>query len=176
MLSRHLAPRGHLLRADERRHVVEDEDNAFRQTDVADQGRRGHREMNLLTVARDRDLLSRRFGAAAAQALEQRRDRLQVGPIESGLRGLADNRSIQTEQPGRRAVDGRDRARRVHRDDARRDALENRLDVAPPPFALLVFAFQLDRGAVDLAAAGGKLARHRVESLDERAELVGSTR
>ena len=52
---------------------------------------------------------------------------------------------LQRDRVERRAVDRRNSAPRVHRYDARRDPLENRLDVAPPAFHLDVFALENER-------------------------------
>ncbi len=92
---RHLAPRGHLLRADERRHVVEHEDDAFGRAAVADQRRRDGGEMQLLPFARQRDLLRRRLRLAARGVGEQRAERLQVGAIEHRARRLADDLPVR---------------------------------------------------------------------------------
>ena len=83
---------------------------------------------------------------------------------------------FEAQQPRRGAVDRGDRAGGVDRDDAGRDALEDRLDVAPAAFDLDVLALELDRRALDLAAARRQLAGHRVERFDERAELVVALR
>ena len=173
---RHLAPRRDLLRANERRHIVEDQHDALRRAAVADERGGDRRKMQLLTFARNRDFLRGRLGLAAAGPGQQRAERLQIGTAEDAERRLADDRSLDAQEPRRRAVDRRDPAGRVHRHDARRDALQNRLDVAPPPFDLLVFPFELDGRSLDLAPARLELDRHRVECVDERAELVVALR
>ena len=174
--ARHLAPGGDLLRADERRDVVEHQHDAFRRPALADERRRHGRQMNLLAVASHGNLLRGRLGHGAARTREQRRQRPEIGPVEHGERGLADNRARQAEQPRRRAVDRRDRAAGIDRDDAGRDALQNGLDVAAALLHLEMLALELDRRPVDLAAARRQLARHRVERVDERAELVVALR
>jgi hypothetical protein len=50
------------------------------------------------------------------------------------------------------------------------------VDVAATAFHLLVLALELNRAAIHLAAAGRQLARHRVEGLHERSELVVALR
>ena len=174
--SRHLAPGRDLLRADERRHIVEHQHDAFRRPALADERRRHGRQMDLLPVAGDGNLLRGRLRHGAAGSGEQRRQRLEIGPIEHGQRGLADNRAGQAEQPRRRAVDRRHRAAGIDRHDAGRNALENRLDVAAALLHLEMLPLELDRRSVDLAAARRQLARHRVERVDERAELVVALR
>src|SRR5437667_461513 len=90
--------------------------------------------------------------------------------------GPPDDRAVEAEEPRRGAVDRRDRARSIHRDDAGRNPLENRLGVAPADLGLDMFSLELDRGTLHLAPARRQLARHRVEGLDERAELVVALR
>ena len=55
--ARHLAPRRGLLRANERRDVVEDHHHAIGRAIVAAQRRGHHREMDLAPFERDRDVL-----------------------------------------------------------------------------------------------------------------------
>ena len=91
---RHLAPRGDLLRADERRDVVEHEHGALGRAGFADERRRHGGEVQLLAVAGDR-----RSPAAPARAWrparagEQRAERLQIGAVEHRARRLADDRA-----------------------------------------------------------------------------------
>src|SRR6185503_11949714 len=107
---------------------------------------------------------------------DQRAERLEVGAIEDRPRRLSHRLPVEAEQSRRRAVDRGDGAAAVNRDDTGGDALEDRLDVAAPSFDLDVLSLELDRPAVDLAAAGRQLGRHRVERLDERPELVVALR
>ena len=82
----------------------------------------------------------------------------------------------QAEQPRRRAVDRRHRAAAIDRHDAGRNPFQDRLDVAAALFHFEMLPFEIDRRAVDLPAARRQLARHRVERLDQRAELVVALR
>ena len=85
---RHLAPRRHLLRADQRRHVVEHEDQPFGRAALADQRRRDRREMQLLAVALNGDLLGGRLRArrAGPGSSEPGAKRLQIGALEHRAR------------------------------------------------------------------------------------------
>ena len=60
----------------------------------------------------------------------------------------------------------------ANRHHAGRDALEDRLDVAAPLVELGVLALHLDPRSFEAPLAGRQLAGHRVEGLDQRAELV----
>ena len=62
------------------------------------------------------------------------------------------------------------------RDDAGRDPFEHRLDVAAALVELGVLALHLDARALEAALARRQLPRHRVERLDQRAELVARLR
>ena len=72
--ARDLAPCGDLLRADERRHVVQHENLPFVRAAVADQRRRHDRQMRLVPLARDRDLRSTGWRLRVAPLREERRD------------------------------------------------------------------------------------------------------
>ena len=76
--ARDLAPRGDLLRADERRHVVQHQHHAFVRAAVADERRGDDGQMHLLPFAHDRDLLRDRLGDFAARRAEERAERLEV--------------------------------------------------------------------------------------------------
>src|SRR5205807_5423503 len=127
------------------------EDDAFGRAAVADERRGDRRQVNLLALARNRDVLRGRLGLAAARAGEELAKRLQIGPAEYAADRLSDNRAVDAQEARGRAVDRRDQTRRVHRHDAGRDALENGLDVASPAFDLLMLALELDRRSLDLA-------------------------
>ena len=58
-----LAPRRDLLGPDERGHVVEDEDGPFARAGLADQRRGDRRQMELVSIAREGDLLRRRISS-----------------------------------------------------------------------------------------------------------------
>ena len=73
-------------------------------------------------------------------------------------------------------VDRADAAVGADRHDAGRDALEHRLDVAAALVELGVLALHLDARPLEPPLAGRQLARHRVERLDQRAELVARLR
>ena len=64
----------------------------------------------------------------------------------------------------------------VDRDDAGGDAVEHRFDVAAAAFDVLMLALELDRRALEPPPAGGQVASHAVERLDQRAELVARLR
>ena len=78
----------------------------------------------------------------------------------------------QPQQPRGRGVDGGHGAVGVDRHDAGRDAFEDGLDVAPPPFGFLRLALEIDGRALQLAPAAGQFLGHAVERLDQRPELV----
>ena len=73
-------------------------------------------------------------------------------------------------------IPGADAAGRIDRDDAGGNAIEDRFDVPPAPLDVLVLSFELDGRPLEPPAAGGQLARHAVERVDQRAELVAAFR
>ncbi len=177
---RHVAPRRHALRPDERRHVVEDQDRAAGTAIVAQQRRRRRREVELAPVAQ-------RARSPAPPAApppprrrarwhEQRRERLQILAPAQVLGPRADDRAVDFEEAQRRAVDRFDLPVGPERDDASRDALEHRLDVLPALVELLVLALEIEARVFELALARRQLSGHRIERLDERAELVARLR
>ena len=108
---RHLAPRGDLLRPDERRHVVEHQHDAFVRAAVADERRRHGREVKLLPVP-----LHARFPGRPAEPLargragDQRLERLEIGRVEHRARpAWPTTDAIEAEQARGGAVDHRDR-------------------------------------------------------------------
>src|SRR6185436_1227242 len=129
----------------------------FRRAALADQGGGDDREMEFLSLALQRDLLRGWLAAAPPRAGQPDCDGLEVRPLEHGLSRLADDRTIEAEQPRRRGIDGRDGTARVHRDHTGRDPLEDGFDIASAAFHLVVLAFELDRRALALATAGRKL-------------------
>ena len=62
----------------------------------------------------------------------------------------------------------------INRDHARRDALENGFDIAPPPFDFDVLPLERNRAALDAASARGQFAGHRIERFHQRPELVAA--
>ena len=132
--------------------------------------------MQFPTFTCDGDFLDARLRLSTAGAGEQCTDRLQVGPVQRGQCRLADAVPIQIEQSGGGAVDGADGPRRVNRDHARRDSLENGFDIAAPPLHFLVLPFELHRGPFNLSPARRELTGHGVERDHERAELVVALR
>ena len=107
---RHFAPRGHLLRANQRRHIVEHQHDALGRPRVADERRRNGREMHLLPFPRQRDVIRGRLHLAVSGTGQHLAKRLQVRPVEDGQRGLSDNLPVQTQEPRGGAVDRRNRA------------------------------------------------------------------
>ena len=57
-------------------------------------------------------------------------------------------------------------------DDASRNAVEHGLDVLPAAFDVLVLLLQLDRRSLEPETAGGEIAGHAIECVDQRCELV----
>ena len=104
---RDVAPRRDALRANERRHVVEHEDRAFRPAVVAGEQRRRRGQVNLAVVARQRDFLhdapaTRRRGRlrpAGSKRLQIRRGRT------SPCAGRPMRGRVQPEQPAGGAVE-----------------------------------------------------------------------
>ncbi len=172
----HLPPGRYLLRSDERRHIVEYEDGALLRPRLPVQGARHCRQVDLAIVAHQRDLLRRRFGAAAQHFVQQVEQRCEIAPGEHIVRRAAGRVRIEAEQTGGRGVDRGDETGRVDGNDAGRDSLEHRFDIPPPSFDLDMFPLQVVGGLFQLLAAGRELARHAVERLDERSELVGGFR
>ena len=121
--------------ADERRHVVENQQLAGRLCVVASQGGCDGGQLQFAASARHRDLLNRRFGRRPAARRQQRAERVKILAVEHGCDQLADDCSIQAQQTRCGAVDRRHRAGRIDRDDAGGDPLENRLDVVAPVFS-----------------------------------------
>ena len=114
-------------------------------------------------------------GVEAPRRCRLRQERCQWRKVvarEDIRRRPADGLGPNTEQAARRPVHRADDAGRIERDDARTDALEDRLDVAAPALAFEVLALDIAGGPLELAPALGEFARHAVERLDQRAELV----
>ena len=173
---RDVAPRRHPLRPDERRHVVEDEHRAAGAAVVAQERRRGGGEVQLAALAEERDFLHRRRLAAVASLPQQDLERLEILALADVLGARADDRPIDLEQAERRAVDRLDLPVGSERHDAGGDPLEHGFDVLAALVELLVLALEIEARALELALAGGELPGHRVERLDERAELVAGLR
>ena len=102
-----LTPCRDLLRPNERRHVVQDEHEAFARAAVADERCRHRREMELLALSRNGDFLRRRLRLSALGTGDERADWLQIRAIENGASRLAHNRPIEAQEPRGSAVDGR---------------------------------------------------------------------
>ena len=102
----------------------------------------------------------------------ERRQRLQVVAAEDRRGRRAQRVGVEREQPPRHGVDDADAALRVEADDAGGDALEDGLEVAPPRVGLEALALEIEARSIEALLARRELARHRVERLDERAELV----
>ena len=60
----------------------------------------------------------------------------------------------------------------IDRDDARRDPLDHRLDVAAPALPFFVLPLQVHTGPLQAAAARRHLGGHGVERIHHRAEFV----
>ncbi len=167
-----VAPGRHTLRPDQRRHVVEHEHRASDAAVVADQRRTGGRQVELAPFPQEGDLLRRRRRCARASLREERLQRREILTREDGFHARADDRPIDVEQPQRRAVDRLDLPFRIERDDARGDALEDRLDVLAALVELQVLPLEIQARVFELPLARRQLAGHRVERLDELPELV----
>ena len=100
--ARHLTPGGDLLRPDERRDVVEHQHGACGRARFADQRRRDDGEMELLAVARYRDLLGGGLAPAPPGPGQQGRDRFQIGARESRLDRLATLERLSSQQARQR--------------------------------------------------------------------------
>ena len=169
---RDLAPRGDLLRANQRRHVVEHQHHAVGPFSAV-QRRGDRRQLQLAIVARQRDLLRRRLAScpsprrAAAHRTAARSSRpntsaagCPTADASSASSRIAALLSVLTLPAG------------IDRHDARGNPLEDRFDVAPPPLDLDVFSLEIDGRALEAPAALPHFARHAVERFDERSELV----
>ena len=167
---RHLAPGRDLLSPDERCDIIEHQHRPFRRAPFAGQRRRRDRQVQLPAFARQRDFLRQHIGLGARG--DKGGHRLQIRPRKGRLHRMADDRPIQIEQPGRRAVDGGHEPRRVHRHDARRDSLQNRFYITSSSFDFLMLPLQLDGRPFNLSSTRDQLAGHGIESVDERPELV----
>ena len=166
---RHVAPRRHFLRADQRRHIVEHQHGPRRHALFALQRRRRGSQVQLPAVAGQGDLVGRRVAACRVRLVQQRPQRVEILAREQPLARRADHGAIDREQPAGGAVDGFDPLVGADGDDSRGDALQDRLDIPAPVFELQVLPLQR-------VLAGGQLRCHRVEGLDEGAELVAGLR
>ena len=175
---RHVAPGRDALRPNQRRHVVEHEHRALatRRVSAGEHGGRG-RQVDFAVLARERDLLHRPRRRSRPRGFDQRQQRLQVLAAEHVARPARPSAVVpEAEQPLGRAVDRRDAPVGVERDDAGRDALEDRLDVAAARVDFEVLPLEILPRLLELLAARPQLGRHHVERLDERAELVAGLR
>ena len=169
---RDFAPGGHLLRPDERRHVVEHDDDAVGAAIVAAQRRRHDREMQLAAAARQRHVARADVAAASQCFVDDVSQRLQVAVAEGLARRKPGDRRVDAKQPRGGGIRGADAAERIDGDDAGGNAIENRFDVRFRPSTSRCFAFELVSRSLETPAVGGQLARHAVERLDERAEFI----
>src|SRR5580765_1186662 len=85
---------------------------------------------------------------------------------------MADHAAIEIEQPKRRAINRFDRRVSAHRYDTGGDALQNCFDIPAALIQLEVLPLEIEPRALEFPLAGGQLPGHRVESLDERSELI----
>ena len=175
---RHFAPRRDLLRADQRRHVVEHEHRRL-------PARRRRRRARVATAARCSSWPSRAIaiscGAGSRRAVPRR-----ASSAPSGCRSARSNTvgagcptivGVEAEQPRRRAVDRGDRARR-RRPTRRRSRCARGSSRCSAgglrPRGACARARSVDRSSLRrLVASSPAIA---VERLDERAELVVALR
>ena len=94
---RHLAPCGHLLRANQRRDVIEHHDDPLGRTRVADQCRRDRRQVHFLPIPCQHDVVGGRLHFPRRSAPEELADGLQIGAIEYGQRRLSDDLPVQAQ-------------------------------------------------------------------------------
>ena len=132
--------------------------------------------MQLASLAAQGDLLRRRGAGARPGVAQHGLERAQVGPLQDLGDRRADHGAIHLEQSERGAVDRFDPAVAGQRNHARRNAFDNRLDVAAPIVELHVLPLEVHPGPFQLALAGGEFPRHRVERLHEGPELVARFR
>ena len=148
--ARHLAPRRHLLGADERRDVVEDDHRALEAAGAVEPRRR-HRQGHLAAVAGQRQLLRHRLAPGAGGVVDQRghrRERAQHlrhrPPLDPGA---------EAEQARGGGVDPADRPVGVDRHHPGGNPLQDRLDRAVPALDLVVALLELDRWPARAIAA-----------------------
>ena len=146
---RHFTPRRHLLRADQRRHVVHHQHRAVEAAVGAGDARRRRHDVTLAPVAHQRHFLRKGIHLGARGLVEHLVHRRQVGPREHVDRGTADHIGGDFEQPHRRGIDRADAPAAIDRHHAGRNPLEDRFDVAAAAFALLVLALEIDAGALE---------------------------
>ena len=128
--------------------------------------------MQLAACARQRHVARMDIVASAQRLVDDAGQRLQLRAAERFARGLAGHRRVDAEQPHRRGVRRANAAERVHGHHTGGDAIENRFDIVLSRFHVHVLAFELHRRSFQPPAAGGQLAGHAVERVDERAEFV----
>jgi hypothetical protein len=166
----HLPPRRHLLRPDERRHVVEHEHRAFEPGRPV-QARRRHGEGHFAALAGDAHLLRHRLRAGPGGIVEHGGHGREVGAEHLGDRPPFDS-GRQREQPRRRRIDAADASGRVDRDDAGGNPLENRLHRTVTALDGFVPLLEIERRPFGRRWRA-EVRGHRVERLDHVAAVVG---
>ena len=154
---RHFAPGRHLLRANQRRHVVEHQHHAVRSFGAAKRRRHGG-QLELALVARQRNLLRRRLRfCPSAAARSSAPNGCRSSRPNTSAAGWPTADGVQPEQPHRCPVERADVSRGVDRHDAGGDALEDRLDIPPAAFDFDVLALEVDRSNARAAAGSSPL-------------------
>jgi len=120
---------------------------------VADQRGPGGGQVELPAVEYEGDLLGRRLGTAAAGATQEGGERLQIGPPEQVADRLAAGRSGSPSRRTAAALAAGNHPGPVDRNHAGGDALEDRLDEAPPRLDLSVLPAEVDGRALEFALA-----------------------
>jgi len=140
---RHITPGGDTLRSNERRDIVEYEHGAGKRAVLSLQRGRGRSQMKFPPIARQGNLLRRRFARNCLHSRQQPFEWTQIVAAEHFGGRATDDICFQIEQSERRGIDRFDSSVGAHRDHPGRDSFEHGFDVAAPLVELQVLALEI---------------------------------